>query len=1394
MIDIFVETQGIELKTPLTEPQMLLSTIYYQRNIYVQDIPATLFSEQVNYIPTKARLQIERESIQQELEALSNETVYLTVHAVSAPKKAKKPADGFSYNELVFQPLLYFAPLDLSFFLSGEFDANQQTVKITQQIKVQTQNPTVNVKLTLQFPNPKYYKLNFCQFKLKNVSIFGNCNNVQKNYLGIPPYGYNLSLQLPQQTTYRQIMKNGFIKLASTQQTTEPETYKDLLKASQNEHLQIQFPTNAAQINQTELESGFKDLYNKILDPKTAEKQKQTDLTLFNQKLTASKVQSLRIGQIVNKEDDKKKRPNSGQTETFAHSVQALKQAVQNSYVEALLAKNEEVLKNTPQDPKKPVKSTAISTIAFTIEGQIEKLALYNDTVKNNGSSIVLSEQDLQQMRASIMSDDLYLSIKIELDEFWSGFGLDRDSFTTVSKISLNQLRISDQLNVQDVILQLTPEQKIKIEELSKAQPTSSRAQKPAQKTAVVKQDSSEVNFLVQNYSTVSCEMLFDKNFIPTETSILTQILKSAPKFKQQIYKAKNSVGPKSEFLKKAFETCHLPPQQCSQNALQQVLQNIKNFTVTEFHKENGTGTVFNKTEFISKNKQQLQMFKKQLIDMGMNITEAHAQILHAAQEALSSSKIESTPTELIEFGNISLNGANKQQATQIIKLFGQAITRERKMLQLGHKSVTLEQAVLGELKCACLMQQNQVVERSLLRTIDLCKQDELECVMLGILAAAQLASIKEEQLGLSIILNIKDLIDYKGNIDKIYALTLLHTLLIKLNFQEKKNELGQILAKYVRENNTNQTLMGSVNDAISDNYIIANLKLSLCEYLLMNKSSDFVADILAQIEVDNIDIKNTVVKEQNKFVVDEKSLKLQLKTKLILIQSRMHFVKGKIGDMRQLLAKDTLFAKKQDQSGVNLLQYLQSNEQLKASYLDMFDSNQLDPTLPGVLAQFALSSDSSHKVPALLRVGGSKLPQIVVCGAIQNRLPQRQYKTLNINEDRSPTPLVKSSSIYKSNDLPPEMIMSEDTYNQVMELNTQSVLCNSLVAFDMYLVAFGMYLQKAPRTGYSGSLDCPILTGFQIEDDDVLITSMVKMSVRHLPVLQMMNFPTPYPRPGEDEISVAKRIFSQISANMFTSGVDPVQSTFTNDYLSQLVPQDPAVIIYMLQNPLVRLINKCKQQQPTLLAIYGWYQMLLNKQQNALASFQRALQFDCSEHIAWTGIATALGNQITKTTDQSLIDKLRSKIVECVTRAGSLQIPFQQASIAIAQSLIDPQTEKATLYAMTAQKLLKPLQSVSNLVPIVPFQHQFYEIEFTKLSRWHIKRLMAAAAVSCGRQIDVAEALQQALDGIGGSKPGSSIEELAERILLVTEAAAAWEAAGRNNEAENVMAEGLCE
>lgn len=74
----------------------------------------------------------------------------------------------------------------------------------------------------------------------------------------------------------------------------------------------------------------------------------------------------------------------------------------------------------------------------------------------------------------------------------------------------------------------------------------------------------------------------------------------------------------------------------------------------------------------------------------------------------------------------------------------------------------------------------------------------------------------------------------------------------------------------------------------------------------------------------------------------------------------------------------------------------------------------------------------------------------------------------------------------------------------------------------------------------------------------------------------------------------------------------------------------------------------------------------------------------------------------------------------------------------------------------------------------------------------WHLHRLAAEAAVSSGKAQDVAQSLENALNGIGGAKPGASVEELAERILLVTEASLAWETAGEITKAEKVMTQGL--
>ena len=59
-------------------------------------------------IPTKVLLQIEDVSVEEQISVLANDGFYMCVHSVQLPKKSKKVTDGYSYPELVLNPIQYF--------------------------------------------------------------------------------------------------------------------------------------------------------------------------------------------------------------------------------------------------------------------------------------------------------------------------------------------------------------------------------------------------------------------------------------------------------------------------------------------------------------------------------------------------------------------------------------------------------------------------------------------------------------------------------------------------------------------------------------------------------------------------------------------------------------------------------------------------------------------------------------------------------------------------------------------------------------------------------------------------------------------------------------------------------------------------------------------------------------------------------------------------------------------------------------------------------------------------------------------------------------------------------------------------------------------------------------
>lgn len=57
----------------------------------------------------------------------------------------------------------------------------------------------------------------------------------------------------------------------------------------------------------------------------------------------------------------------------------------------------------------------------------------------------------------------------------------------------------------------------------------------------------------------------------------------------------------------------------------------------------------------------------------------------------------------------------------------------------------------------------------------------------------------------------------------------------------------------------------------------------------------------------------------------------------------------------------------------MKLLHVLNTEEEIQAGYVDMLDFR-LDPSIPGLLLEFALSNDQQHRMPPVLLGNYSKL------------------------------------------------------------------------------------------------------------------------------------------------------------------------------------------------------------------------------------------------------------------------------------------------------------------------------------------------------------------------------------------------------------------------------------
>lgn len=362
---------------------------------------------------------------------------------------------------------------------------------------------------------------------------------------------------------------------------------------------------------------------------------------------------------------------------------------------------------------------------------------------------------------------------------------------------------------------------------------------------------------------------------------------------------------------------------------------------------------------------------------------------------------------------------------------------------------------------------------------------------------------------------------------------------------------------------------------------LLANI--ALCEFMLLHRCVGYVQSAIPRLEEKSV--KYTTGQGQLDSC-DADTLVLEINTKLALVESRQLYLSNRIGDMRTLLAKKTLFNKKRTVSDYKcILRYFQSSKTLEASYMDIIDPR-IDPSLPGVLAQFALSSEHSHKVPALLNVPNSKIPQVLVCAAINEMLPGKTAIKLSSIDQATLT--AKDVSYL----VPEKMVVSVETYEELTQLTTQAVLCNSKVALDQFLISYGMFLQQSNPIGYTGRLDCSVLAGVKMEDDPLIMHCIYKLLCRYAPLFDLLKFPIPYKRPSQDEVNVASRIFQQLSVKMFDSEIQPPEGRLTTDYLAHIMPSETVDLLKIISQPLIKDLTKYSQKylNPTLLAYYGWF------------------------------------------------------------------------------------------------------------------------------------------------------------------------------------------------------------
>jgi len=448
----------------------------------------------------------------------------------------------------------------------------------------------------------------------------------------------------------------------------------------------------------------------------------------------------------------------------------------------------------------------------------------------------------------------------------------------------------------------------------------------------------------------------------------------------------------------------------------------------------------------------------------------------------------------------------------------------------------------------------------------------------------------------------------------------------------------------------------------------------------------------------------------------------------------------------------------------------------------------------------------------------------------------------------RQPSPLRAARAL-----VPPDMYIADEVLSSSAQLTLNSLLFNSRTAFDMFLQAWCMYESERMRWAGGGNprgpglFDCPIIMGHDLPGDPRSLARMVRLAVRYLPVGDCMRVKAPYARPARDELRVAVSLFENLRGTLdpglTLQWVDPTDaeaierawnpvSPLTSDYLAGLVPGTVHGVALVCRRAADALARAALNASPTQLSadvMAGCNILRLYTESASLGDaplFTRPCELSESSHLAWCGLALYLVSLLQawrrrhpesaspgvvpeseRDSNREFEEKINVsdvlakllEVSECLLESGaSLRSgEGRYVYVAVAETLLDfPDIDGGPGRAQTALHLLDRVHPSGEVIPLVANKSGFTSVLFEKgavsLTSWNVSRLRAVALQVCGTPVEAAEAYKDALRGIGGVLPGRSASEIAERVLLMAEASAAFESCGRLDEAESVMANGL--